>query len=335
MRTLLSKAGACGRAAIVRFGAVLCVVGVSCTQQGPPTVDDEGVDQPNVVNEGSTQATSGGTPPQPTGTATSSARRSLTAAFENVPAGHDGESAFRFRVAFSEDIATSYKTLRDESFTVTEGEVTAARRIDGRDDLWEITVEPDSREAVTVTLPGGRACRTSGAVCTGGNDPAPLSNNQSATVQYMDSRALTLSSHFYVLGVETVEFERFAALNTGGAIESLGDDLLLATPSGRLALITSNGAVEYLDGQVPMNHSALDAIDLDPVVKGRFRVADILLKENSAGVVELFVTHHYFGGGGGVTVTIGSGCHPRHLYWKERTSRYCRPGKRSSTRSHA
>ncbi len=298
MRTLLSKAGACGRAAIVRFGAVLCVVGVSCTQQGPPIVDDEGVDQPNVVNEGSTQATSGETPPQPTGTATSSARRSLTAAFENVPAGHDGERAFRFRVAFSEDIAISYKTLRDESFTVDEGEVTEARRIDGRDDLWEVSVEPVSREAVTVTLPGGRPCGMSGAVCTGGNDPAPLSNNQSATVQYMDG-VLTLSSHFYVLGVETVEFERFAALNTGGAIESLGDDLLLATPSGRLALITSNGAVEYLDGQVPMNRSALDTLDLDPVVKGHFRVADILLKENSAGVVELFVTHHYFAGGGG------------------------------------
>ncbi len=106
----------------------------------------------------------------------------LTAAFERVPAEHDGENAFRFRVAFSEDIATSYRTLRDESFTMTEGEVTAARRVDGRSDLWEITVEPESREAVTITLPGGRACGTSGAVCTGGDAPKPLGNSPSVTV---------------------------------------------------------------------------------------------------------------------------------------------------------
>ncbi len=109
-------------------------------------------------------------------------RGGLTAAFENVPAEHDGENAFRFRVAFSEGIAISYKTLRDESFTVTEGRVTEARRIDGRNDEWEITVEPDSREAVTITLSGGRACGTRGAVCTGGDDPALLGNSPSATV---------------------------------------------------------------------------------------------------------------------------------------------------------
>ena len=107
----------------------------------------------------------------------------LTAAFVNLPAEHDGENAFRFRVAFSEDIATSYATLRDESFTVTEGEVTEARRVDRRNDLWEIAVEPDSREAVTITLPGGRACGMSvGAVCTGGDIPKPLGNSPSATV---------------------------------------------------------------------------------------------------------------------------------------------------------
>ena len=106
----------------------------------------------------------------------------LTPSFLNVPAEHDGDSAFTFRVEFSEEVGTSYKTLRDESFTVTEGDVTRARRMDGRSDLWEITVEPDSDEAVGITLPGGRACSTTGAVCTGGDDPRPLSNSPSATV---------------------------------------------------------------------------------------------------------------------------------------------------------
>ena len=41
-----------------------------------------------------------------------------------MPAEHDGESSFVFRVRFSEEITISYTTLRDESFTVTNGNVT-------------------------------------------------------------------------------------------------------------------------------------------------------------------------------------------------------------------
>ena len=73
-------------------------------------------------------------------------------------------------------------TLRDESFSVTDGDVTGARRVDGRHDLWEVTVEPESREAVTISLNGDRDCGTTGAVCTRGDDPRPLSNSPSATV---------------------------------------------------------------------------------------------------------------------------------------------------------
>ena len=43
----------------------------------------------------------------------------LTARFEGVPETHDGESAFRFRVAFSEDIGIGYRSLREDAFTVT------------------------------------------------------------------------------------------------------------------------------------------------------------------------------------------------------------------------
>ena len=51
--------------------------------------------------------------------------------------------------------------LRDDGFTVSEGEVTGARRVDGRNDRWEITVEPDGRDEVTITLPGNREGGTS------------------------------------------------------------------------------------------------------------------------------------------------------------------------------
>ena len=45
----------------------------------------------------------------------------LTASFEDVPAEHDGESTFTFRLRFSEDPAVSYTVLRDESFEVSGG----------------------------------------------------------------------------------------------------------------------------------------------------------------------------------------------------------------------
>ena len=117
----------------------------------------------------------------------------LTASFENVPDEHDGGNAFVFRVAFSEEVGISYATLRDESFSTTDGDVTAARRVDGRHDLWEITVEPDSRAAVSITLPGNRACGTTGAVCTRGDDPRPLGNSPSATVAGPPTTPLTAS----------------------------------------------------------------------------------------------------------------------------------------------
>ena len=104
----------------------------------------------------------------------------LTAAFEEVPAEHDGESAFTFRVRFSEPAAFSYEVLRDESFAVAGGTVTKALRVDGRNDLREIHVAPAGVGDVTVTLAGGRACGTTGAVCGAGGKV--LSNTETATV---------------------------------------------------------------------------------------------------------------------------------------------------------
>ena len=61
------------------------------------------------------------------------------------------------------------------------GTVKRARRVDGRDDLREIHVEPSGWGDVAVTLPGGRACGTCGAICTA--DGRALSNTLTATVK--------------------------------------------------------------------------------------------------------------------------------------------------------
>ena len=106
----------------------------------------------------------------------------LTGSFENVPAEHDGSTPFTFDAVFNSDIGISYATLRDHSFTVTNGKVTGARRNNGRNDSWEITVTPWGNDAVTVTLPGNRDCGTTAAICTKEDNPVQLSNSPSARV---------------------------------------------------------------------------------------------------------------------------------------------------------
>ena len=110
------------------------------------------------------------------------AQNALTASFEGMPEAHDGESAFRFRLEFSEPIGISYRSLREDAFTVTGGRVTRGRRVDDRRDLFEMTVEPDGEGDVTVTLPAGRECSVSGAICTKGENRRQLTNTPTATV---------------------------------------------------------------------------------------------------------------------------------------------------------
>ncbi len=107
----------------------------------------------------------------------------LTASFEGMPAKHRGEGGFHFRVAFSEDIGISFRALREDAFTVTGGRVTGGSRVDGRRDLFEMTVRPDSDGDVTITLAVGRECATSGAICTKGENRRQLTNSPSATVK--------------------------------------------------------------------------------------------------------------------------------------------------------
>ena len=106
----------------------------------------------------------------------------LTAGFQDLPDSHDGSTAFTFRVLFSEDVGVSYVNMRDDAFSLSEGDVTGARRVDGRNDLWEITVEPDDNSDVGITLPANRSCTTTGAICTREDSPRQLTNSPTATV---------------------------------------------------------------------------------------------------------------------------------------------------------
>ena len=75
----------------------------------------------------------------------------------------------------------SGRRLRGDVVAVTGGRATKAGPVNGRKDLWELTVKPDPRADVTVTLAAGAACDTPAAVCTA--DGKALSHTISATVR--------------------------------------------------------------------------------------------------------------------------------------------------------
>ena len=115
------------------------------------------------------------------------------------------------------------------------------------------------------------------------------------------TRERELTTHLYALDINGVYFHPWGGAGwddaNGGAIALLGNDLLVATPWGKLALVRPNREVAYLEGSVPMNGAELQAHpDKEYLRLDQFRVADILLKQPSAGRYELFVTHHYFTG---------------------------------------
>ncbi|WP_419167980.1 hypothetical protein [Candidatus Palauibacter sp.] len=97
--------------------------------------------------------------------------------------GHGGgETAFSFRIAFSEDVATSADDMRDHAFEASGGAVRDARRLEkGSNRMWEMTVKPNSNGPVTITLPATTDCGADGAICTG--DGRPLSHALSAMLR--------------------------------------------------------------------------------------------------------------------------------------------------------
>ena len=92
----------------------------------------------------------------------------LTAAFKDLPAAHDGASAFTFELALSENIeGLSYDKVRDSVLDVTGGRVTNARRLAAPSNRrWAVTVKPGGEGEVSIALPPTTDCEAEGALCT-------------------------------------------------------------------------------------------------------------------------------------------------------------------------
>ena len=92
----------------------------------------------------------------------------LVAAFLDVPPSHNGDDAVQFGLRFSEPVSLSYKTLRDAAIQAVNGTVRESKRVDKRNDLWMVTVEPEGAEDMVITLTAPADCDDAASVCTEG-----------------------------------------------------------------------------------------------------------------------------------------------------------------------
>ena len=95
----------------------------------------------------------------------------LTAAFEGLPAEHDGAEAFAFEIVFGEEFAgLDLTAFQNGALEIGNGEfVSAALTTAGQNRRVTVRVRPSSVDDVTLALPAVTDCSLAGAVCaTGG-----------------------------------------------------------------------------------------------------------------------------------------------------------------------
>ena len=92
----------------------------------------------------------------------------VRATLREVPDEHDGSSGFTFELHFSPNPkGLSYRTVQDGLFTITNGQITKAKRlVPKQSQAWEVSVQPGSDEDLSIRLRATPQCDKAGAVCT-------------------------------------------------------------------------------------------------------------------------------------------------------------------------
>ena len=95
----------------------------------------------------------------------------LTAHFASAPEAHDGQRAFNVQIAFSDDLEITPEEMRDHALEVSGGRLTDAAPVDDRQDLWELTIEPQGTGPVSIVAAPGGSCKLAGELCTADGRP--------------------------------------------------------------------------------------------------------------------------------------------------------------------
>ncbi len=82
----------------------------------------------------------------------------ITPVFLGAPEHHSGLDYVAVRIALSEPMSMSARTFRDQALNVGRGTVERVHRVDGRSDLWEALVVPESSDDLLLTLNPATGC---------------------------------------------------------------------------------------------------------------------------------------------------------------------------------
>ena len=92
----------------------------------------------------------------------------LNARLANLDEYHDGSTAFKFTLVFSEEVETTVQEIRDHALTITGGTFTnVVQEDENTTRRWEVTVKPAGTGNIEVLIAGATDCDTNGHVCTG------------------------------------------------------------------------------------------------------------------------------------------------------------------------
>ena len=89
----------------------------------------------------------------------------ITARFIGGPEAHQGESQFPVRIQLSEPLLSTSQSLSRHLLSTSGARLTEVRRVDGRSDLWELIVAPESAVPVEIELNLDLECGSSAVSC--------------------------------------------------------------------------------------------------------------------------------------------------------------------------
>ena len=132
----------------------------------------------------------------------------LNAKLEGVDSYHDGSTAFKFNVVFSEEVDTTATEIGDHALTITGGTFTkVVQKDDDSTRSWEVTVKPSGIDYIEVSITRATDCANDGHICT--SEGELLSNSvteystgpelisvSDATVQEADGAELVFTVSF-------------------------------------------------------------------------------------------------------------------------------------------
>ncbi len=194
-------------------------------------------------------------------------RGPLTAELSGVPNAHNGTSAFRFTLSFSEDVKNRRDDILGAALTVVGGSITDARQDhEASHRVWRVTVQPDGAEAISITLQADRDCATDGAVCT--EDGRRLTQTITKSVRGPQPPVITGQSHFSLAENDTIVVGRFTASDPDSS------RLTWQPPTGvDAALFTMDGSGNLRFLRAPDFEAPADS-DTDNVYEVTVRVSD-------------------------------------------------------------